>query len=1047
MRMSQITAVMATVLISTLSAQEWFVRAGSTDGDGSQQKPFNDPWQALEKCQVGDTIHITGGRYFGKLGVGLWEIPFDGVQLLGGYSADWKERNPWAHPAQLLWDKESKNRPNQARLLAKGKGAVIDGLTIDMMDQNEYVDEQRSGRKERNNEEAAITLNHPSTVRNCIVVNPGQECVVTPPGSTIENNLFVNAMIYAVRVNSGDPKAVATIRNNTILFTWDNKSPGKGAYRGSAIHLGQVAHADITGNILAHNDNAAIYTNGALDRTSITKNVFAMNLFANLLTGADGTKASVDDQSMELLEEVGLKALDGNQVAAHGLPLDVAWLDLYSQRTSSQPGKVVMDDWNKFRQLAGLPLTGTGYKVATGVAPPYALDQARQLVLARKATPAAGARVVPLPVAFKGAAAPVAAKNYEPGDVLQWHRQPDSVNGKNLEMIVAISGVANISSIPASFNKNEYAGLFLHDTEGKDARVVGFYRKGSAVERVANADSGYYSGSGKPQRLHRVRGTAYAIQGVPKAAFLIESIERHEAGASAAAVAPPPRPPGRDWFVKAGSTGGDGSREKPFRDPFQAIEKCQSGDTIHVAEGEYYGKLRIGRWKIELPYVAVLGGYDAGFTERAPWAHPTRLLCPPDFKGTRGGITLEGDGDHTGTIIDGFIFDKRTNNNYGADLNLIDQFTDHSPHLTLNRPGCIVRNCIFVNGGEGGIQVANGMLVENNLFMNHVDRAISIRSGHTTTPVIVRHNTILFNWERAGRFGTGMGYGGEGIAIESQVRATLDHNIIQFSDNNAIRFNADAKDVRLINNVFAHNLWSIVYRTEAIVDDKTFAMLGDFGFAASTGNQLLVPGLPLDPAWFDLYLKRTAYVPGKVQMDDWNKLREILGEPMLATGGQAGSCRAPAYDWQLCLKLVPKNAACKAGARPFREEAKFTGIVREEVTHDYADTPWEAARNAGSWAALDGTRVKITVGVQRVDHSYKLDDIKKEEYDAFILCSPQGLDGGLPMSGYVKRGTAAERGLRTAKMAERGAPDQLYVVSGIARANRTIVVEAITRAD
>src|SRR5678810_519661 len=158
-------------------------------------------------------------RYFGKLGVGMWEIPFDRVQLLGGYKSDFSERNPWTHPAQLLWDKNSKNRPNQTRLLSRAKDVVIDGLTIDMRDQNEYVDEQQSGRKDRYVEEAAISLNHAATVRNCIVVNPGQECVVTPPGSTLENNLFVNAMIHAVRVNSGDPKAVAAIRNNTILFT------------------------------------------------------------------------------------------------------------------------------------------------------------------------------------------------------------------------------------------------------------------------------------------------------------------------------------------------------------------------------------------------------------------------------------------------------------------------------------------------------------------------------------------------------------------------------------------------------------------------------------------------------------------------------------------------------------------------------------------------------------------------------------------------------------------------------------------------------------
>ena len=1031
---------------SVLPAQAWFVRAGAQDGDGSQGKPFGDPWQALERCQAGDAIHVAEGKYFGKLGVGMWEIPFDGVQLLGGYTADFKERNPWAHPAQLLWDKNSKNRPNQTRLLARAKDAVIDGITIDMRDQNEYVDEQLSGRKDRHVEEAAITLNHAGTVRNCIVVNPGQECVVTPPGSTIENNLFLNAMIFAVKVNSGDPKAITGIKNNTILFTWDNKSPGKGAYRGSAIHLGQQANADISGNILAHNDNAAVYTNGALDRTSITKNVFAMNLFANLLTGADGVKAVVDDSTMELLEEVGLKAIDGNQVTAHELPIDAAWLDLYSKRTASQQGKVVMDDWNKFRQLAGLPLMGTGYQVATGVAPPYPLDKALQCVLGRKQTPAAGARVVAMPVSFKTAAGPVASKTYTKSDVQAWHRDPDSVNGKDLEMIVALSGGTNISGIPANYKPDEHGSAKLYDIEGKGAFVIGFFRKGTSAERVVDQDSGWYTGSGKPTRLHLVRGIAYSINNYPKAGFFIESLERYEPTAVAGA-ADKARPKGRDWFIKAGNMGGDGSKDKPFRDPFQALEKAQSGDTIHVAEGEYHGKLKIGRWKIELPYIALLGGYDSNFTERAPWAHPTRLLCPADFKGTRGGYAIEGDGDHTGTIIDGFLFDKRLNNNYGPDLNLIDQSTDHSQHLTLSRPECVVRNCIFVNGAEDGIIVANGQLVENNLFMNNVGRAIWIRGGHTQAPITVRNNTILFHWERAGRFGAGRGYGGEGITVESQVRATIDGNIIQFSDNNAIRFNADPKDVRITNNVFAHNLWAIIYRTESIVDDATFGMLGDFGFAASTGNRLLVPGIPLDTKWFDLYCSRTAYVPGKVQMDDWNKLREVLGEPMLATGGSAGSCRSPAYDWQKTLAMVPKNPECKAGARPFTEPAKFTGIVREEVTHEYAATPWETAKRGDSWGALDGKRVSIKVGIQSTNNNYQLDDIKKEEYDCYSICSPEGSDGGLPMNCYVKRGGPADRAMRTARMSPRGVPDQLYVLSGVARQNRTLVVEAVAKAD
>jgi hypothetical protein len=134
---------------SAVAGQDWFVRAGSDGGDGSQSKPFNDPWQALEKCQAGDRIHLAEGRYFGRLGIGMWEIPFDRLELLGGYTADFSERNPWAHPSQLLWEKDSKNRPSEARLLVRGKEVVIDGITIDMRSHNEYVDPQESGRKER----------------------------------------------------------------------------------------------------------------------------------------------------------------------------------------------------------------------------------------------------------------------------------------------------------------------------------------------------------------------------------------------------------------------------------------------------------------------------------------------------------------------------------------------------------------------------------------------------------------------------------------------------------------------------------------------------------------------------------------------------------------------------------------------------------------------------------------------------------------------------------------------------------------------------------
>lgn len=64
------------------------------------------------------------------------------------------------------------------------------------------------------------------------------------------------------------------------------------------------------------------------------------------------------------------------------------------------------------------------------------------------------------------------------------------------------------------------------------------------------------------------------------------------------------------------------------------------------------------------------------------------------------------------------------------------------------------------------------------------------------------------------------------------------------------------------------------------------------------------------------------------------------------------------------------------------------------------------------------------------------------------MCGPEGIDsGGLPMRAYVKRGTKWERVLQNAKSYSSGPPAQTYVVKGVGRTNRQLVVEAIDRAD
>jgi hypothetical protein len=255
----------------------------------------------------------------------------------------------------------------------------------------------------------------------------------------------------------------------------------------------------------------------------------------------------------------------------------------------------------------------------------YNLDELREF----------GARVAKLEVKFSGGGDAGPARTYAKSDVAAWVKNAASVDGQALEITVALGSTgANVSSIPSSYKPDDYAGVVLYTASGDHERLLGFYKKGSSAQRFVEENDGQYNGSGTPPKVYTAKGVAYGLKGLPKSAFLIESIDAQDAAGSSSAGA---RPTGRDWFVRAGATGGDGSKDKPFKDPWQALEKVEAGDSVHVAEGEYFGKLKVGKWKVAMPYVALIGGYDKDFTERNPWKHPTRLFTPADFKGTRDG--------------------------------------------------------------------------------------------------------------------------------------------------------------------------------------------------------------------------------------------------------------------------------------------------------------------------------------------------------------------------------------------------------------------------
>lgn len=1034
LRLAGCIAVLLSVLVPHAAyARDWFVRAGAQNGDGSRAKPFSDPWQALDKVEANDAVHVTAGKYYGRLGLGTWKLPFDGVQLIGGYDQNFGTRDPWKNHTELLWDSTGKNWPKEERVGGGGTGQVVDGIVIDMQDQVLYTDPARTGRKDHASENA-MRFTQPVTIRNSVIINADDNAISCKGGSVIENNLIVNSVGWGVEVQSGN-KLPATIRNNTILFTWTFKQPGMGAYQGSSISLQNPAL--VSGNILAFNDDQGIYTTIALDKTSITGNLFFMNLFANIKSGDN----AIGDKNMDLGEELGLKAYSGNVVQNPGLSLDKAWMDKYSKRTAAQPGKLEMDDWNKVRQTLGLPMMAKGGSIAGGIAPPWQLDKALALLQPKAAQ---GARAKKLDVPAFSAAPVAAAKSYQTIELDAWAKNPDSVNGKALQMVVAIGSVANTSGAPSQFQQDKIAGAQFYGRTGEGSQVIAFFPKGSSAQRSIDEAAGYFR-AGKPDRLYTVQGTAYTLNGYPKAGFFVDSVEAF-GGVSAAAA----RPQGRDWFVRMGAASGDGSKAKPFKDPYQALEKSQSGDTIHVTEGEYFGKLHAGNWHIDTTYIALVGGYDKDFKTRNPWKHPTLLRTGDDFKASHTGYTVEGgQSDHTGAIIDGFVFDKRRDNIYTASGDLDYSDSDKNAHLWLARSGCIVRNNVFLNGSEGAVRGANGQTYENNIFLNHYMKTLDIQSAFGNDPVIIRNNTFAFVWEM--KFGVGHGRMGSLLILGTRVNAIVDNNIFEFADNDAIVLNANAREVELTRNTFNHNLWSNLQKPDGwvVVDDKNFTQLSDFGFKKLSGNQVMSANLPLDQKWFDVYLHRTAMVPGKVTMDDWNQLREVLGQPVIATGGQAGTGMAPMYDYKKAVALFPKNAKVSSGARASDLPVKFSGAAPvAEAIHDYQDVSWDTNKSASSWDALSGKRVSMKVAIMGEDTSYNLGDAPKEQYLSFKNVGPGGIDdGGLPMRAYVKRGTTAERAVQNAKTYSRGTPDQAYVIKGIAKENRQMIVELVEAAD
>ena len=81
-----------------------------------------------------------------------------------------------------------------------------------------------------------------------------------------------------------------------------------------------------------------------------------------------------------------------------------------------------------------------------------------------------------------------------------------------------------------------------------------------------------------------------------------------------------------------------GTKEAPLKNLWKALEKAETGDVIHLAEGSYPGKMKCGWFMMTRP-VSIIGGYSADFATRDPLAHRT-LFQPANENNDKKGAGL-----------------------------------------------------------------------------------------------------------------------------------------------------------------------------------------------------------------------------------------------------------------------------------------------------------------------------------------------------------------------------------------------------------------------
>lgn len=89
--------------------------------------------------------------------------------------------------------------------------------------------------------------------------------------------------------------------------------------------------------------------------------------------------------------------------------------------------------------------------------------------------------------------------------------------------------------------------------------------------------------------------------------------------------------------LETGKNKNAGTKEAPLKNLWKAVETAKDGDTIHVAEGKYPGKMKCGWILVDKP-VSIVGGYAKDFSSRDPLKNLTILQPTNDQNDKKGAV-------------------------------------------------------------------------------------------------------------------------------------------------------------------------------------------------------------------------------------------------------------------------------------------------------------------------------------------------------------------------------------------------------------------------